>query len=87
MGAISVRLPDDLKEKAMKLAKKKKMSFNSLINYWLQAAVTQDETLEWMKRQLSGKNSEQLIRDFGNFLEKSTPGDEPSLDEIESAMQ
>ncbi|MCB0289200.1 MAG: hypothetical protein KDH97_02975 [Calditrichaeota bacterium] len=87
MGAISVRLPDDLKEKAMKLAKKKKMSFNSLINHWLQAAVTQDETLEWMKRQLSGKDPEQLIRDFGSFLEQSTPGDEPSLDEIESAME
>lgn len=87
MGAISVRLPDDLKEKAMRLAKKKNMSFNSLINYWLQAAVTQDETVEWMKRQLSGKDTEKLIGEFGNFLEKTKPGDEPSLDEIESAIQ
>ena len=37
VGAISVRLPDDLKDKAMKLAKKKNISFNSLVNYWLQA--------------------------------------------------
>lgn len=87
MGAISVRLPDDLKEKAMRLAKKKNMSFNSLINHWLQAAVTQDETVEWMKRQLKGKDTEKLIKEFGNFLEKTKTGDEPSLDEIESAMQ
>ena len=43
MSAISIRLPDDLKEKAMRLAKKKNMSFNGLVNYWLQAAVMQEE--------------------------------------------
>ena len=56
MSALSIRLPDELKEKAMRLAKKKNMSFNSLVNYWLQAAVTQEETVEWMKRPLAGKD-------------------------------
>ena len=86
MSAISIRLPDDLKEKAMRLAKKKKISFNSLVNHWLQAAVMQDDTLEWMKRQLSGKNPELLLVKFGEFLKKTKPGDEPTSDEIERAI-
>lgn len=87
MSAISVRLPDELKDKAMRLAKKKNMSFNSLVNYWLQAAVQQDDTLEWMKSRLSGKNSNLLIAKFGTFLGKTQPGTEPTLDEIQQAME
>ena len=87
MSAISVRLPDDLKDKAMKLAKKKNISFNSLVNHWLQTAVQQDETLEWMKSRLSGKNPDLVITKFGRFLEKAQPGNEPTLDEIQHAMK
>lgn len=87
MGAISVRLPDDLKDKAMKLAQKKNISFNSLVNHWLQAAVMQDETLEWMHRQLGGRKPADLIAAFGTFLEKSEPGEEPTLDNIQQAMR
>lgn len=87
MSAISVRLPDDLKGKAMRLAKKKNMSFNSLVNHWLQAAVLQDETLEWMKSRLSGKNPELMISKFGAILEKTQSGEEPTLDEIQQAME
>ncbi len=87
MSAISVRLPDELKDKAMRLAKKNNMSFNSLVNYWLQAAVQQDETLQWMKSRLSGKNPELVIAKFGSFLEKTQPGGEPTLNEIQQAIK
>ena len=87
MSAISVRLPDELKDKAMRLAKKKNMSFNSLVNYWLQAAVQQDETIEWMKSRLSGKNPDLVIAKFGDFLQKTQLGGEPSIDEIQQAME
>ena len=87
MSAISVRLPDDLKDKAMRLAKKKNMSFNSLVNHWLQAAVQQDETLEWMKSRLSGKDPEFLVSKFGAFLENTHTGEEPSLEEIQRAVK
>lgn len=86
MSAISVRLPDDLKDKAMRLAKRKNMSFNSLVNHWLQAAVLQDETLEWMRSRLSGKDSELMIAKFGTFLQNTQPGNEPTLDEIQRAQ-
>jgi len=87
MSAISVRLPDNLKDKAMRLAKKKNVSFNRLVNDWLQAAVQQDETMEWMKSRLSGKNPDLVIAKFGRFLEKTQPGDEPTLEEIQHAME
>jgi predicted transcriptional regulator len=87
MRAISVRLPDDLKDRAMQLAKKKNISFNSLVNHWLQAAVQQDETLEWMKSRLSGKNPEDIISKFGTFLEKTHIGEEPTLEYIQQAME
>ncbi len=86
MSAISIRLPDDLKEKAMRLAKKKNMSFNGLVNYWLQAAVMQEETVEWMKRRLNGKNPELLISVLGKFLQKTKHGDKPTLSEIQQVM-
>ena len=86
MSAISVRLPDDLKEKAMRLAKKKNISFNSLVNHWLQAAVMQDDTQEWFRKRLRGKNPELLIAQFGEFLDKEKPGDEPTSEEIEQAL-
>ncbi len=87
MGVISVRLPDDLKEKAMKLAKKNNMSFNSLVNHWLQAAVMQDDTLDWMQRQLGGKKPAEVIAAFGAFLDYSEPGAEPTLDDMQQAMR
>lgn len=62
MSTLSIRRPDDLKYKVMRLAKKKNMSFNGLVNHWLQAAVTQDETFEWMKKRLQGKDSKLLLR-------------------------
>lgn len=86
MSTLFIRLPDDLKVKAIQLAKKKNVSLNALVNYWLQTAVVQDETIEWMTRRLSGKNPDLLIAGFGKFLERTKPGAEPSLDEIQQAM-
>ena len=87
MAAISIRLPDDLKEKAVRLAQKKNMSFNSLVTYWLQTAVVQDETVEWMRRRLKGKEPAYLIAQLGDFLDKTRSGPEPTLEEVQRAME
>lgn len=39
-----------------------------------------------MTRRLSGKNPDLLIAEFGKFLDKTKPGAEPTLDEIQQAM-
>ena len=86
MAALSVRIPDELKNKARRLARKQNLSLNSLINHWLRTAVMQDETIEWMKRQLGGKNPERLIASFGKTLSDIQPGKEPLLNDIEKAI-
>jgi hypothetical protein len=85
MSTISIRLPEELKTKAVLLAQKKKISLNELVKYWLQTAVVQEETMEWMKSRLHGKNPELLIAEFGKFLEKTKPGPEPTLEELQRA--
>ena len=87
MDAISVRLPDELKDKAIRLAKKKNMSlsFNSLMTHSLQATILRDETR--MESNLKGKSSDLAIAKFGSFLKKTQRGDEPTLDEIQRAMK
>jgi len=87
MSTVSISLPDDLKAKALHLANKENMSLEALVNYWLQTAVLRDETIEWMKARLQGRNPDLLIAAFGKFLEKTKPGDEPSLDEIKQALK
>lgn len=87
MSTLSIRVPEDLKVKAVQLAKKKEMSLEALVNYWLRTAVVQDETIEWMKTRLAVKNSALLIAEFGKFLEKTKPGSEPALEEIQQALQ
>lgn len=87
MSTLSIRLPDDLKAKAILLAKKKNMSLNELVKYWLQTAVVQEETMAWMEKRLQGKNPEQFLAAFGDFLDKTKPGSEPTLAEIQQAQQ
>lgn len=87
MSALSLRIPDEMKSKVTRLAAKKGMSFNAFVNQWLNVAILQEETMEWMKRRLGGKNQEELISEFGRFLKKTTPGKEPGLEEIEAAMR
>lgn len=87
MSTLSIQLPEDLKAKAILLAQKQSISLDALVGYWLQTAVVQDETMEWMRRRLNGKNSEVLISQFGKFLKQTKPGEEPTLDEIQVAMK
>jgi hypothetical protein len=66
----------------MELAKKRNLSFNNLVNYWLPAAVTQEETMAWMKRPLAGKDLILLIDELGTFLDKKSVGEEPNMHRI-----
>jgi len=87
MSTLSIQLPEDLKAKAILLAQKQSISLDALVGYWLQTAVVQDETIEWMQRRLSGKNHEMLIAEFGRFLKKTKAGDEPTVEAIQTAMK
>jgi hypothetical protein len=86
MSTLSIRVPDALKKKASRLARKNKMSFNAFVNQWLQIAVTREETLEWMESRLNNKNSELLISEFGKYLSKSKKGKEPTVSQINQIL-
>ena len=86
MSALTIRLPDELKERAMRLAKKKKMSLNALVRHWLETAVLQDQTMDWMERRLRGKQGEEVVAEFGRLLEQSSPGTEPGRRTIDDAL-
>ena len=87
MSTLSIRVPDSLKKKASLLARKNQMSFNAFVNQWLQIAVVREETIEWMQQRLRKKNSNQLISEFGAFLNKTKPGKEPSASEINKVLR
>ena len=87
MSTLSIRIPEKLKRKAMQLARKNEMSFNAYINHWLQIAVTREETLEWMEKRLSTKNSEERIRQFGLFLDETQTGREPGIKKIRQLLE
>ncbi|MBN2425162.1 MAG: toxin-antitoxin system HicB family antitoxin [Calditrichaceae bacterium] len=87
MSTLSIRVPDALKKKASRLARKNEMSFNAFVNHWLQIAVTREETLEWMDNRLKNKDTKELISDFGRFLSKTKQGKEPSAAELSRLLK
>lgn len=87
MSTLSIRVPDSLKRKASRLARKNDMSFNAFVNQWLQIAVAREETVEWMESRLRNKNSEALIFELGKFLSKSKAGKEPTEGEISQLLR
>ncbi len=87
MSTLSIRVPDALKKKASRLARKNKMSFNAFINQWLQIAVAREETLEWMDNRLKNKNTKELILNFESYLSKSKQGKEPTAAEVKYLLK
>ncbi len=72
MATLSLRMRDDLKQKAQQLAKEQGVSLNGFINATLAATIAPQETLH--KRILK-------------FMRKTGRGKEPSVEEIERAMR
>jgi antitoxin component of RelBE/YafQ-DinJ toxin-antitoxin module len=87
VATLSLRLRDDLKRKAQELAKEQGVSLNSFINATLAATIAQAETLELFADRLQARDKEELHRRVMKFMRKTRPGDEPSLGEIQAAVQ
>lgn len=87
MATLSLRVRDDLKEKAQKLASKQGVSLNIFINATLAATVAQQETLDFFSDRLKDVDQETLHRRVLKFMRKTRPGKEPSVDEIEGAKR
>jgi antitoxin component of RelBE/YafQ-DinJ toxin-antitoxin module len=86
MATLSLRMRDDLKAKAQRLASEQGVSLNSYINATLAATIAQAETLAMMGDRLSNVDREQLHARVMKFMSKTQSGTEPSVAEIERAI-
>jgi antitoxin component of RelBE/YafQ-DinJ toxin-antitoxin module len=87
MATLSLRMRDDLKQKAQQLAKEQGVSLNGFINATIAAAVAQQETLTFFSDRLRDVDQEALHTRVLEFMRRTRPGKEPGMAEIERAMR
>ncbi|HSR69830.1 MAG TPA: toxin-antitoxin system HicB family antitoxin [Acidobacteriota bacterium] len=86
MASVSVRMRDDLKLKAQKLAKRQGVSLNNFINATLAACIAQEETLAFFDDRLKGVDLEKLRERVLAFMREAEAGEGPSVEELKQAM-
>ncbi len=86
MATLSVRIRNDLKEKAADLAKRQGVSLNNFINATLAATVAQAETLAFFEDRLKDVDLVALRQRVEDFMKRTEPGQEPSIEELHKAM-
>ncbi len=87
MATLSLRMRDDLKQKAQQLAKEQGVSLNGFVNATIAAAVAQQETLTFFSDRLRNLDQDSLHKRVLEFMRKTRPGKAPSIEEIEHAMR
>ena len=87
MATLSLRMRDDLKQKAQQLAKEQGVSLNGFVNVTIAAAVAQQETLTFFSDRLKDMDQAALHKRVLKFMRKTRPGKEPSIEEIERAVR
>lgn len=87
MATLSLRLRDDLKQKAQQLAKEQGVSLNGFVNATLAATIAQQETLTFFSDRLKDIDQETLHKRVMKFRRKTRRGKEPSVEESERAVR
>ena len=86
MATLSLRMRDDLKQKAQQLAREQGVSLNGFINVTLAATIAQQETLAFFSDRLRDVDQEELHQRVLKFMRKTRSGKEPGIEEIERAI-
>lgn len=86
MATLSLRIREDLKQKAQELARREGVSLNNFINAALAATVAQAETLTFFEDRLKDVDLEALHERVLKFMRETEPGTDPSIDELRDAM-
>ena len=87
MATLSLRMRDDLKQKAQQLAKEQGVSLNGFINATLAATIAQQETLTLFGDRLKDVDQETLHKRVLKFMRKTRRGKEPGVEEIERVVR
>ncbi|MFV1991698.1 MAG: toxin-antitoxin system HicB family antitoxin [Acidimicrobiales bacterium] len=86
MATLSLRIREDLKRKAQKLARQQGVSLNNFINATVAASVAQEETLAFFSDRLQGVDLDSLSKKVQRFMSQTKPGPGPSAVELRQAM-
>ncbi len=87
MATLSLRMRDDLKQKAQQLAEEQGVSLNGFINATLAATIAQQETLTLFGDRLKDVDQETLYKRVLKFMRKTRRGKEPSVEEIQRVVR
>jgi len=68
-NTVTLRLPEELKLRIEKIAKRQGVSMNQFAMYALTKEAGELEANEWFKKYLKGKNREELYESFSEVLE------------------
>ena len=68
-NTITVRIPEELKLRIEKIARKQGVSMNQFAMYALTKEAGELEANEWFKNYLKGKKGEELYENFNDALE------------------
>lgn len=82
MATLSLRMRDDLKRKAQRLAEQQGVSLNNYINSVIATSVAQEETMRFFRDRLQDVDLGALQKRVLKLMEKARPGTDPEPEEL-----
>ena len=86
MANLSLRMRDELKLKAQRLAQEQGVSLNNYITAVVAASVAQEETLAFFQDRLKDVDLAKLHERVLRFMQATRPGADPSTERLNEAI-
>ena len=86
MANLSLRIRDELKLKAQRLAQQQGVSLNNYINAVVAASVAQEETLAFFQDRLTDVDLTELHERVLRFMKTTRPGTDPPTEQLNQAI-
>lgn len=87
MATLSIRIPDQLKEKVAAIADQQGVSMNNFITSCLSTAVAQETTRAFLINRLKGVDLGKTDAAFDRIMSKTRPGHGPSMREVDETIR
>ncbi len=86
MSTLTLRIRDDLKNRAQNIAKQEHVSLNNYVNAALATAVAQKEALAFFHDRLRDVDLDDLHKRTLKFMRKTRPGSGPAKKALKTAL-